>query len=224
MTGYGQYCPIALGAEVFAERWTPIILRNLLVGCERFGDILDGAPGMPRSVLVQRLRRLEHHGVVVRVPPTGRAARYLLTPSGRELAEITLVLGTWGARWRETLPEHRDPYLMLWTLAHLIDSTSLPRARVLVRFDLTDAVTPNRYWLLTTTNGSEVCVKSPGYVDDGVVVTDSGWLYSWHMGRVRLVTAERAGGMVITAPRWLRRVLTDWGGLSPFAGVQPATG
>lgn len=114
MAGYGQYCPIALGAEVFAERWTPIILRNLLVGCDRFRDILDGAPGMPRSVLVQRLRRLERDGVVARVPPIGRAARYVLTPCGRELAEITLVLGNWGARWRETVPEHRDPYLMLY--------------------------------------------------------------------------------------------------------------
>ena len=53
MDGYGQFCPIALGAEVFAERWTPIILRNLMVGCERFGEILAGAPGLPRSVLTR---------------------------------------------------------------------------------------------------------------------------------------------------------------------------
>jgi len=71
VNGYGQYCPIALGAEVFAERWTPIILRNLLVGCERFGEILAGAPGLSRSVLSQRLRRLEQEGIVERVPTTG---------------------------------------------------------------------------------------------------------------------------------------------------------
>ena len=51
MDGYGQYCPIALGAEIFAERWTPIILRNLMVGSDRFGVLLAGAPGIPRSVL-----------------------------------------------------------------------------------------------------------------------------------------------------------------------------
>jgi len=66
MEGYGQYCPIALGAEVFAERWTPIIVRNLMGGSERFGDLLDGAPGLPRSVLSQRLRSLERAGVVAR--------------------------------------------------------------------------------------------------------------------------------------------------------------
>ena len=66
MDGYGQYCPIALGAEVFAERWTPIIVRNLMSGSERFGDLLDGAPGLPRSVLAQRLRRLERAGVIAR--------------------------------------------------------------------------------------------------------------------------------------------------------------
>jgi DNA-binding HxlR family transcriptional regulator len=99
--GYGQYCPVALGAEVFAQRWTPIILRNLLVGCERFGDILAGAPGLPRSVLAQRLRRLERDGIVSR-----SASSYRLTACGQELAQVCLALGAWGARWRETRPEH----------------------------------------------------------------------------------------------------------------------
>ena len=93
MEGYGQYCPVALGAEVFAERWTPIIVRNLMGGAERFGDLLDGAPGLPRSVLAQRLRSLERAGVVERsAGPT-----YSLTDCGQELAEVCLALGRWGA-------------------------------------------------------------------------------------------------------------------------------
>ena len=86
MEGYGQYCPIALGAEVFAERWTPIIVRNLMSGSERFGDLLDGAPGLPRSVLAQRLRRLERAGVIER--SDGRVPVYQLTDCGRELAQV----------------------------------------------------------------------------------------------------------------------------------------
>ena len=86
MEGYGQYCPIALGAEIFAERWTPIILRNLMVGSDRFGDLLAGAPGIPRSVLARRLRTLEREGVINRFD--GRPPTYRLTDSGLELAPV----------------------------------------------------------------------------------------------------------------------------------------
>ena len=110
----GSTVPIALAAEIFAERWTPIIIRNLHLGCGRFNEILDGAPGLPRSVLSQRLRALERSGVVSRTA-TGRSTCYRLTASGHELAEVCLALGAWGARWRDVRPEDQDPYLALWT-------------------------------------------------------------------------------------------------------------
>ena len=162
MPGYGQYCPVALGAEVFAERWTPIIVRNLMVGCERFGEILDGAPGLPRSVLAQRLRRLESDGVLHRRQRAGQPPTYRLTDAGRELGEVCLALGAWAARWRESPPRQLDPYLALWMLARLIDPQTLPRPRIVVRFDLTDRSRPNRYWLVASRDGNEVCVQFPG--------------------------------------------------------------
>jgi len=221
VNGYGQYCPIALGAEVFAERWTPIILRNLMVGCERFGEILEGAPGMSRSVLAQRLRHLEREGVVERVPQGG-AAVYRLTACGQELAPVVLSLGVWGARWREARPEHHDPYLMLWALSRLIDPSTLPTSRVVVRFEVPEVSSPDRYWILADARGVEVCVKAPGFDEDGTVRTDPSWLYRWHCGHVSLAKAERAGGMIVTGPRWLHRLLSDWGRLSPFDGIRPA--
>lgn len=223
MAPYGQYCPIALGAEVLAERWTPIIVRNLMVGCARFGEILDGAPGLSRSVLAQRLRSLERDGVVARTG-SGSGTRYSLTGAGLELGEVVLALGRWGARWREVLPEHHDPYLMLWTLSRLVDPSRLPRARVVVRFDLSGGVVPDRYWLVLTPAGNEVCVTHPGGTEDGVVGTDPAWLHRWHCGHAVLGEAIRAGGMRVTAPRWLQRLLADWGTLSPFAGLPPAAG
>lgn len=223
MKGYGQYCPIALGAEVFAERWTPIILRNLLVGCRRFGEILDGAPGLPRSVLSERLHHLIRDGVVERTSG-GRSATYLLTESGRELAEVCLALGVWGARWRDVLPEHHDPYLMLWTLSRLIDPATLPRARVVVRFELTDGRTPDRYWLVLTTTGNEVCAHHPGFEEDGVVRADAAGLLAWHTGRLSVDTAGDGAGLSVTAPRWLVREVRRWGRLSPFAGIERVAG
>lgn len=218
MEGYGQYCPVALGAEVFAERWTPIILRNLLVGCERFGDILAGAPGLPRSVLASRLRRLERDGVVERT----ERGRYRLTVCGTELAEVGTALGVWGARWREVRPEHLDPYLALWTLSRLIDVEELPQPRVVVRFDVVDRARPDRFWLVVGGSDREVCVHDPGFGDDAVVRTDAATLVGWHCGRITVGRAQRAGTMQVTGPSWMVRTLDGWGRLSPFAGIAPA--
>jgi DNA-binding HxlR family transcriptional regulator len=216
--GYGQYCPVALGAEVFAQRWTPIILRNLMVGCTHFGQILDGAPGLGRSILSQRLRQLERDGVVER-HGAGRRTSYHLTAAGSELADVCLALGAWAARWRDIQPEHHDPYLVLWMLARLVDRTELGRTRVVVRFELTDGSVPRTYWVVAGAPETEVCATDPGYVEDGVVVTDARWLVLWLTGRVDLGHAQRAGGMVVCGPPWLVRTLAGWGRLSPFADV-----
>ena len=111
-----------------------------------------------------------------------------------------------------------DPYLALWMLARLIDPAGLPRDRVVVRFDVAGRSRPGRYWLVATRRGSEVCVRPPGFAEDGVVTTDPHWLIRWHNGSASLGTACKAGGMTVTAPPWLTRTLTEWGRLSPFAG------
>jgi DNA-binding HxlR family transcriptional regulator len=219
--GYGQYCPIALAAEVFAERWTPIVLRNLGLGCERFGEILQGAPGLSRSVLSQRLRRLQQAGVVA-VSGVGQQRRYRLTEPGRELVEVVLALGRWGARWLHALPAHHDPALMLWALAHLIDGNDLPRPRLVIRFEITDHAAPHRFWLVVAATEREVCVTAPGFAEDGVVVTDARSLYGWHSGQLGLGQAERVGAMRVDGPRWVHRLLAGWGRLSPFADITPS--
>jgi DNA-binding HxlR family transcriptional regulator len=211
MQGYGQYCPIALAAEVFAERWTPIILRNLHLGCARFTSILDGAPGLSRSVLAQRLRTLERTGVVRH---DGTAWR--LTASGEELAQVCLHLGAWGARWRHVRPEDQDPYLALWMLARLIDPATLPRRRIVVLFHVTGRRPPNRYWLVLSDTGNEVCATAPGFAEDGRVEADTAHLVRWYASEITLAAAKRDGGMTITAPRWLERQLAAWGRLNPY--------
>jgi DNA-binding HxlR family transcriptional regulator len=216
--GYGQYCPIALAAEIFAERWTPIIIRNLHLGCGHFNEILDGAPGLPRSVLSQRLRLLERSGIVRR-GQTGRSTSYVLTVSGRELAEVCLHLGVWGARWRDVRPEDQDPYLALWTTARMIDPGSLPRARIVVQFHITGRPPPNRFWLVLSTAGNEVCAHAPGFDEDGQVTTDTASLIRWYAGEITLAAAQRGGGMSVAAPAWLARELAAWGRLSPYARV-----
>ncbi len=158
---------------------------------------------------------------MVRRRDSAAGPTYELTEAGRELGNVCLTLGAWGARWREVQPVHLDPYLALWMLARLIDPESLPRPRVVVRFDLTDESKPNRYWVVAAQSraGNEVCVQFPGFDEDAVVSTDPEWLVRWHSGQVSLGAAQRAGGISVEGPRWVVRTLTAWGGLSPFADI-----
>src|SRR5262245_31450231 len=115
--GYGQYCPITRASEILATRWTPVIVRNLVLGCETFSEIAEGAPGLPRSVLSDRLRMLERYGLVERTP----ARRYRLTSAGEELEDVLLAMGNWGARWLElSAPEDLDAHVVLWSMCRLM--------------------------------------------------------------------------------------------------------
>src|SRR5262245_31431348 len=159
MRTYGQYCPIARGAEVFAERWTPLIIRNLYLGCRTFTEILEGAPGMSKTLLTERLRTMERYEVIERQQrPNGRGHTYHLTPAGVELVEVCVALGNWGARWLDVAPQHLGPHVVLWGMARLADVGSLPQPRLVVRFDLTDLSRQSQYWLLLDRAHAEVCM------------------------------------------------------------------
>jgi DNA-binding HxlR family transcriptional regulator len=138
MRTYGQYCPIARGAEIFAERWTPLIIRNLHLGCGNFSEILEGAPGLSRTLLSQRLKQLERLGVVESASkPDGRGHQYKLTSAGHDLFTVCQSLGEWGARWLEIAPEHLDPFVALWSMCNALRRDRLPNRRVVIRFDFT---------------------------------------------------------------------------------------
>jgi DNA-binding HxlR family transcriptional regulator len=204
MKGYGQHCPIARGAEIFAERWTPIIVRNLMMGCTTFTEILAGAPGLSRTLLVRRLRQLERYGVIER-RATGRGSTYHLSASGEELADVCVALGNWGARWLEVAPEHLDAHLVLWSISRQIDPAALPAPRIVVRVDLTDVKAANRFWLVVDQHEREVCVKHPGFPEDLVVTTDTRWLTKWQLGWVSMGQALRSGHFRVDGPPALVR-------------------
>jgi DNA-binding HxlR family transcriptional regulator len=223
MRGYGEYCPIAKGAEVLATRWTPIIVRNLLLGCQTFTEIRAGTHGIPRSVLTERLKQLERCGVVERRPnPSGRGATYALTQAGRELRPVLDALGAWGARWIETAPEDFDPYLILWSMCRSIDVEKLPERTVVVRFDFRDRP-KQRFWVLVQQPAPEVCVTHPGLRTDLVVTTETEWLGKWQMGRLPLGEAMRAGVIAFDGPPRLVRAFARWGGVTTVAAsAKPA--
>src|SRR5437667_8735608 len=138
MKGYGQFCPVAIACEVFAERWTPLILRELFSGAHRFNDIRRGVPLISRTLLGQRLRELEDAGVVEsQALPAGRGRSYRLTGAGEEFRDVVDRLGEWGQRWSTSQfeTENLDIGLLMWNVRRRIDVDRLPAERVVVRFD-----------------------------------------------------------------------------------------
>jgi DNA-binding HxlR family transcriptional regulator len=210
---YGQFCPIARGAEVFAMRWTPLIVRNMLLGCRTFGEIRQGLPGISKTLLSQRLALLEHHGILERRPnPNGRGSLYELTRAGQELHAVTHALGVWGSRWLDLGPEHSDAFMVLWALCKQVSAGDLPEARSVMRFNLRDGK-HRRFWLLLDRPRAEVCVKPPGFEEDVVVETTQRWLARWYVGEISLRSAMNDGVASVRGPRPLVRKLASWGGL-----------
>ncbi|MBO0846036.1 MAG: helix-turn-helix transcriptional regulator [Nocardioides sp.] len=214
---YGQYCPIARSAEVLAERWTPIIVRNMLNGCRTFGEIRQGAPGIPPAVLTRRLHTLERAGVLVRVAgDSGRGHRYELTQMGLELRDVVDAMGQWGARWIEIEPRHLDAAYVLWATSKLVDPDRIPDTTTVVRFDLEDA--PNdRFWLLVRRLQSELCTRPTGYAEDVVCTTTTRCLVEIHLRRTSFASALRSERLRLAGPPRLTRGFGSWFRASPFA-------
>ncbi len=213
MRNYGQYCPIARGSGIIAERWTPIILRNVLLGCRTFNEIATGAPGLSRALLTRRLRELEHAGVVaVRPKPDGHGSFYLPTPAGRELWPVLQALGDWAQRWMDVTAEDADPDLVVWSWCQTsLRRDLLPPNRVVVRFEFGSHARQARIWLLLEHGQGELCGSDPGFGDDVVVTVDDPLVFArWHLGLVEWRTALKSGAVRVEGPRALCRALPTW--------------
>jgi DNA-binding HxlR family transcriptional regulator len=211
MASYGDYCPMSRAAEIFATRWTPVIVRNLLLGCRTFSELREAAPGISRSLLTQRLRMLEHHGVVERRPGAGGTHVYELTEAGRSLQAVCESLGSWGQHWLELAPAHFDAARVLLHLTNMVEAATLPDRRTVLRFDVT-APQRESYWLLLDAPRIEVCRRPPGDEDDLIVRTSSEALVRWPLGELSLGHALHAGSISLEGPRSLQRLLASWGG------------
>ena len=213
MRSYGQYCPISRASEILAERWTLLVLRNLLLGCTTFNSISQGVPGMSRSLLTSRLRALEDRGVVTSTPKRGRRGReYALTEAGRDLWNVIDALSSWGRRWIELQPEHSAPSFVLWAWIHVhLKRDALPRRRVVVEFSFPDeAPSFRRFWFLIERGDAELCYSPPGFEPDLEVTARSEPFTLWHIGRLSWRDALRTGDIRVVGPRSLARALPSW--------------
>jgi DNA-binding HxlR family transcriptional regulator len=213
--GYGQFCPIARSSELLAERWTPIIVRNLLNGCRTFNEIRQGAPGISTALLAQRLDILERHGVLRRTVD-GRAVTYRLTEMGQALRPVLDAMGQWGARWLETEPGHLEPAYVLWATMKLVDLDRIPDGTTVVRFELRDRPA-EQHWMLLQRPQPELCSRSTGYTEDLVCRTDAVTLVDLHLKQLTYARAIRTGRVELVGPPRLCKEFPGWFRSSPFA-------
>ena len=223
MPGYGQFCPVAKAAEVFAERWTPLIMREILLGSRHFNELERGLPRISRSVLAQRLKALERDGLIERrAGADGRSSEYVATTAGQELFDVIQLLGVWGARWmnREVQPEDIDTDLLMWDMHRRIDIDRLPGRRIVVEVQFT-GLSDRLYWLVLERSGASVCVTHPGFDIDLSITADTMTLHRVWIGHQELAAALRMRSIEIDGPPDLCRAFPTWLQMSMFSHVAP---
>jgi DNA-binding HxlR family transcriptional regulator len=224
MKSYGQFCPVAKASELFCERWTPLIIRDLSAGATHFSEIRRGVPLMSQTMLSRRLKQLEAEGVVERRRNGGKAT-YHLTPQGLEFVPVIELLGRWGQRWsrRELQEGEIDLGLLIWTLERSVLADAFGPGRTVVRLHLTDQPEGDDiYWFVNEKGKCELCVRDPGYeVDLYLACTLPDIIYIVR-GDLPLERATSDDRLEVIGEKTFRDRLRDWLNLGPLASIPPA--
>jgi len=223
VTTYGQFCSFARALDLLGERWTLLVVRELLGGSSRFNDIRRGIPRISRTMLSARLRELTDSGVITRsTGPNGPT--YALTEEGRELGGTVRELGTWGQRWLpRTLPrEQLDADTLLWDMRRRVRTEELPATPLVARIELSDmrGRAGVRFLLLRRSEVS-VCSTNPGFPEELRISATLRTLTAWWRGDLSLAGA-RAEGMLVEGRREWVRAFPRWFERYLFADVTPA--
>lgn len=221
IVGYGQFCPVAMAAEVICSRWTPLILRELLCGSTRFNDLRRGVPRMSPTLLSKRLKELEQAGVI-ETHPTGQPGivEYHLTQAGKELRPIVMSLGMWGQRWVETKLslKNLDPSLLMWDMRRGLDVKPLPPGRATIQFHYPELPGSRQHFWLVIDNGLvDLCQVDPGYEVDLFVECSLRTMTAIWMGLTSVQAELDAGRLELSGDKMLARSIQQWLGLSTFA-------
>jgi DNA-binding HxlR family transcriptional regulator len=220
VSGYGQFCPVSKAMELLDERWTMLVVRELLLGSRHFNELRRGVPRMSPALLSKRLRTLTRAGVVER-RDDGPRVTYALTEAGEELRPIVQALGAWGIRWVPELgDEDLDPHVLLWDMHRNVDLPAVPEGRTVVRFSFSDArVSARQWWMLITPEDVDLCDFDPGLPEQACIQTDLRSLAMVWRGDLGWAAALRSGRVRVLGPGWARRAVPRWLGQSSMAGV-----
>ena len=220
LAGYGQFCPVAMAAEVLCTRWTMLVLREMYAGSTRFNELRRGVPLMSPTLLSKRLKDLETFGVIERAETADPGVfEYRLTAAGRDLQSIVMGLGVWGQRWVETQSslKNLDPSLLMWDMRRNINPTPMPHKRSVIQFLYPPLAGKQRYWLVIDRGAVDLCLIDPGFEVNLYVVADLRAMTAIWMGLTTVRAEVQAGRLKLTGDPGLKRSMQNWLGRSPFA-------
>lgn len=208
---YAQYCPIVRAVETLGDRWTLLIVREMLTGATRFNAISRGLPGLSRALLSRRLRQLENAGII-----THSDSAYALTRAGEDLRPLVFGLADWGARhaFGDPKPEELDPEVLMWWLHGRVDTSELTK-RAVIQIEVADRA--RVFWLVLEPGDASVCYTDPGFDIDAVLASDIATLFRVWEGEIDLLKAVKAGSLRLIGERWIVQGLPNWLQLSPVA-------
>jgi DNA-binding HxlR family transcriptional regulator len=217
---YHQFCPVAKAMELLDERWTMLIMRELLYGGRRFVELRRGLPTMSPSLLSKRLQQLVRAGLVVREEIPGTVC-YRPTEAAEELRPILEALGAWGVRWVGELGDaDLDPGLLMWDFHRIVDPELLPTQRTVVEFTFTDVPAKSRHWwMVLTKDDVDVCDFDPGHRVAVQVTSELRRMVEIWRGDLRWDTAVRTGQVTLSGSAPDRRAVPRWFAPSRFAAV-----
>jgi DNA-binding HxlR family transcriptional regulator len=226
MKSHGQFCSIARALDLLGERWTLLVVRELLGGSTRFNDVRRGVPRISRTMLSARLRELQDARVVARHADDEHGPTYALTAAGLELGAVLRELGTWGQRWlpRALPPGELDADVLLWDMRRRVHRDALPAEPVVARIELTDVRgAAGRRFLLLRRSEVSLCAENPGFPEELCVRGSLRTLTAWWRGDLSLAEA-RAEGMIVDGRRDRVRAFPGWFGRYFLADVKPEPG
>lgn len=218
---YGQFCPVAMAAEILCRRWTMVVLRELIAGSTRFNELRRGLSRMSPALLSTRLKELEEAGLIARVAlGQPEVHHYHLTEAGRDLRPVVEAMGLWGQRWVQTEPSLRniEPGLLMWDMRRNLDCSPMPDRRCVIEFLYPELREARRHWWLIVDHGEvDLCSIDPGLDVDLYVVTDLRTMTRIWMGLSSAAAATDDGTMTVSGDPRLADSMGVWLGLSPFA-------
>ena len=214
MKGYGQFCPVAKCAEILGERWTLLLVRELVSGSTRYAELRRGLGSISPSVLADRLKTLEREGIIYRKKISGESKHeYHLTEAGRALGPVIEAAGVWGYRWlrQDIDPEDLDVDLLMLDISRRLEPEQIRADNAVIAFEFTDL--NGKYccwWVLVDDNDVELCFHHPGRKVDLSLRCSLETLSLIWMGRLTIATARREKLLDVKGSPILSANLPDW--------------
>jgi DNA-binding HxlR family transcriptional regulator len=225
MTLYGSFCPIAKATELIGERWTLLILRELLMGSTRFSELQRGLAKISPALLTKRLKQLEAGGILVRRRISGRRGHeYRLTEAGRELYPVIDSLAVWGMRWTQARlgEDELDIELLMMEISRGLDTAHLPDGETVICFSFKPPSANKNYWLVIANGKVDLCDDDPGKDVDLYLTSDVRTLIEIWTGKYRVQSAIADNAVSAIGASYLTKNIAKWFGPGRFAHVRPA--